>query len=483
MDNNHAVPASSIVVGVALLLVTLALRGASANRLVRSRLLTSCVLFGAYAMAAALAAYGPLPPDVAQQIRSFNPLLLAFGLATLVVVVTINPWREDRLPDRFPTIVQDAIVIALFAIVATLFMQEKVLATTAVGAVVIGFALQDTLGNLFSGLAIQVEKPFAVGHWVTIAGTDGLVSEVTWRATKLRTKAGNFVVVPNSVVAKETITNYSEPTHDTRLDVDVGASYDTPPNEVKAVIAQALRDEPLLVSIREPEILIVDFAPSAVTYRVRVWTTDFAADMRVRDRVRSHIYYAFRRHGITIPYPIQVQIEQGLDAHGPAEDGGRARLVDGVEVLAALSDEQRAQLVASAHTMVYEAGQVIVRQGDPGASMFIVRRGEAAVTISDAGGELARHRTGGFFGEMSLLTGEPRTATVTAVTDCELIEIGVEAFRRVVLSDAAVVEHVTAAVSSRRAELDQHRAASSPAGAAVETPQTLVTRVRRFLRL
>ena len=105
------------------------------------------------------------------------------------------------------------------------------------------------------------------------------------------------------------------------------------------------------------------------------------------------------------------------------------------------------------------------------------------MTISDAGGELARHREGGFFGEMSLLTGEPRTATVTAVTDCELIEIGAEAFRRVVLSDAAVVDRVTAAVSSRRAEPDHHRAASSPSGAAVETPQTLVTRVRRFLRL
>ena len=464
-------------------MVTLALRGASANRLVRSRLVTSCVLFGTYAIAAALAAYGPLPPGVAQQIRSFNPLLLAFGLATLVVVVTINPWREDRLPDRFPTIVQDAIVIALFAIVATLFMQERVLATTAVGAVVIGFALQDTLGNLFSGLAIQIEKPFRVGHWVTIAGTDGLVSEVTWRATKLRTKAGNFVVVPNSVVAKETITNYSEPTHDTRLEVEVGASYDTAPNEVKAVIARALRDEPLLVSSREPEILIGDFAASAVTYRVRVWTTDFAADMRVRDRVRSHIYYAFRRHGITIPYPIQMQIEQKPAARMPADDGERARLIGGVEVLSSLTEEQRAQLVASSHAMVYEAGQVIVRQGDPGASMFVVRRGEAAVTVSDAAGELARHREGGFFGEMSLLTGDPRTATVTAVTDCELIEIGAEAFRRVVLADAAVVERVTAAVATRRAELDQHRAVSTSGPAASETPHTLVTRVRRFLRL
>jgi small-conductance mechanosensitive channel/CRP-like cAMP-binding protein len=477
------VPASSIVVGIALFLVTLALRGASVNRLVRSRLLTSCLLFGTYAAAAALAAYGSLPPGVAQQIRSFNPLLLAFGLATLIVVLTINPWREDRLPDRFPTIVQDAIVIALFALVATLFMQEKVLATTAVGAVVIGFALQDTLGNLFSGLAIQIEKPFRVGHWVTIGGTDGLVSEVTWRATKIRTKAGNFVVVPNSVVAKETITNYSEPTHDTRLEVEVGASYDTPPNEVKAVIARSLRDEPQIVSTREPEILIVDFAASAITYRVRVWTTDFAADMQVRDRVRSHIYYAFRRRGITIPYPIQVQMAQDAPPAAAVDDDARARMIGDVEVLASLSDEQRAQLVATSRTLLYEAGQVIVREGDPGASMFVVKRGEAAVTLGGADGELARHGEGGFFGEMSLLTGDPRTATVTAVTDCELIEIGAEAFRRVVLADTAIVDRVSAAVATRRAELDQHRVARPAGSAPAETPHTLVDRVRRFLRL
>jgi small-conductance mechanosensitive channel/CRP-like cAMP-binding protein len=477
------VAATSIIIGVALLLVTIALRGASANRLVRSRLLTSCLLFGAYAFAAALAAYGPLPPEVAQQIRSFNPLLLAFGLSTLVVVVAINPWREDRLPDRFPTIVQDAIIIALFALVAVLFMQEKILATTAVGAVVIGFALQDTLGNLFSGLAIQIEKPFRVGHWVTIAGTDGLVSEVTWRATKIRTKAGNFVIVPNSVVAKETITNYSEPTQDTRLEVEVGASYDAPPNEVRAVIARALRDEALLVRDREPEILIADFASSAIIYRVRVWTIDFAADMQVRDRVRSHIYYAFRRHGISIPYPIQVQIDQEPPAALPADGVTRARLLDDVEIFASLTAEQRAELVASSRAQVYEAGQVIVHEGDPGASMFVLRRGDASVMLAHTDGEVARHHDGGFFGEMSLLTGDARSATVTAVTDCELIEIASEAFRRVVLADAAILDRVTAAVATRRAELDQHRATRAAGSAVIETPQTLVARVRRFLRL
>ena len=123
-----------MIIGAALLLIALALRSSNANRHARNRLLTCALLFGAYTIGAVLAAYATLPAQPAQQIRSFSPLLLVFGLATLIVVLTINPWREDRLPDRFPTIVQDAIVIALFALVAALFMQEKVLAITAVGA-------------------------------------------------------------------------------------------------------------------------------------------------------------------------------------------------------------------------------------------------------------------------------------------------------------------------------------------------------------
>ena len=137
-------------------------------------------------------------------------------------------------------------VIGLFAIVATVILQDRVFATTAVGAVVIGFALQDTLGNLFAGLAIQIEKPFRVGHWVRIAEVDGLVSEITWRATKVRTKAGNFVIVPNSTLSKDAITNYSEPTLETRIEVEVGASYDARAQPVKTTILDALKHEPLI---------------------------------------------------------------------------------------------------------------------------------------------------------------------------------------------------------------------------------------------
>src|SRR6476646_3546555 len=322
-----------MIAGIVLLLIALVARSATINRYVRSRLLISALLFGAFAVAAALVASGRLPPAVAVQIQTTSPLLLAFALANAVVVLVINPWRLDRIPERFPNIVQDTIVIALFAVAAMLFLPDKVVATTAVGAVVIGFALQDTLGNLFAGLAIQIEKPFRVGHWVTIGGKDGLVSEITWRATKIRTKAGNFVVVPNSVLSRDTITNYSEPTRETRLEVKVSAGYDAPPNEVKEAILTALRGEPSILQNPPAEVLLSDFADSAVSYHVRVWTTEFATDERVRDSVRSRVYYAFHRHRIAFPYPVRVNVESKRHLE-PTEEHGRSSTLDGVEILA-----------------------------------------------------------------------------------------------------------------------------------------------------
>ncbi len=449
----------------------------------RGRLLLSAALFAAYAASAAALVQAPFSPVFQGFLRTAEPLALALALVNLVVVGLLNPWRADRVPDRFPHILQDAIVIALFAVAATIILQEKILATTAVGAVVIGFALQDTLGNLFAGLAIQIEKPFRVGHWVTIGGKDGIVSEITWRATKVRTKAGNFVIVPNSALSRDTITNYSEPTSETRVELEVGVAYDHAPNDVKAVILDAIRDEPLIAGMRPPEVLLVDFAGSSITYRVRVWTTDFNADEVLRDRVRTAIFYAFRRHDISIPFPVQVQLESQASRPVGAERAAAEALLGQVAIFAGLSDGQRAELAGASQLTPYGAGETIVRQGEAGASMFVLARGEAVVRLEPSGTEVARFtEPGAFFGEMSLLTGEPRTASVLAVSDCDVFEIAVEPFRRVVMSDPTVVDRVGLAVAARRAELER-RAATAPSVAAPESHGSFIARIRRFLRI
>jgi small-conductance mechanosensitive channel/CRP-like cAMP-binding protein len=473
----------SIVVGFAFLLASFVLRRATVNRHIRGRLFVSGSLFLIYLLAAMGLAWLPLAPQTYGQIQGVIPLLLAFGAINLLVALSINPWHLDRLPERFPNIVQDALVIALFAVAATLILRERIVTTTAVGAVVIGFALQDTLGNLFAGLAIQVEKPFRVGDWVTTSAQDGLVSEITWRATKMRTKAGNLVVVPNSVLAKETITNYSEPTRLQRLYVEVGASYDTPPNVVKAVIREAMRDDPEISRERATEVLLMEFAASAITYRVRFWISDFEADERVKDRVRSLIYYAFRRHGISIPFPIQVQMSVAEAGVSPSATGVDAQVLFSVPMFSLLSDEERADLLKVARAVVYSADEAIVRQDDAGGSLFVIRQGEAVVKLAGTDGPVARLHAGDVFGEMSLLTGEPRSATVMAATDCDLFEIDAEGFRRLVLANPTVLERVTAATAARREELERHRGVHALAATPTDSTQSLLARVKNFLRL
>jgi small-conductance mechanosensitive channel/CRP-like cAMP-binding protein len=470
-----------VLLGSTLFAAVLLLRSSSTNRHIRGRLLVSAVAFAIHAVLAALVWSGYLPDPLLRQAAFISPLLLAFGGINSVVALAINPWRSDRLPDRFPTIVQDSIVITLFAIAAAAVLQERVFAATAVSAVVLGLALQDTLGNFFAGLAIQIEKPFRVGHWVNVHGADGLVSEITWRATKVRTKSGTFVIVPNSLLSKDTIVNYSEPTIETRLDIEVGVSYEVAPNRVKATILDAIRDEPLISHVVPPEVLLVNFGESSMTYRVRVWIADFAADERLKDHVRSAIYYAFHRAGIVIPFPIRTVIMKP-----PASTDVDPELVEQalrrVSIFADLPVEQRLQIAGVSHRGVYGAGESVVRQGAEGCSMFVLLSGEVAVLIDPGAREVARIPSGGFFGEMSLLTGEPRTATVRTTMDSELLEITADEFKEFVLANPSAVERLGNAIARRQAELDQARAAGH-GEAAGEASRGLVDRIRRFFNL
>ncbi|HUQ88450.1 MAG TPA: mechanosensitive ion channel family protein, partial [Vicinamibacterales bacterium] len=232
------------------------------------------------------------------------------AIVNAAVTVTANPWRLDRPSDRFPAIVQDFAVIVLFVAIGTVLLRQQLLTTSAVGAVVVGFALQDTLGNLFAGLAIQIEKPFRVGQWVQFGDREGQVTEITWRATKLRTKAGQFLIVPNSVISKEPVLNHSEPTIPTRIEVEIGASYNVPPNQVKRAMHEAMANSPLVMRAPEPQVIVKGFGASAIDYAAQFWIEDYAIDRTARDQVRTNLWYTFRRHNIEIPYPIQVQYER-----------------------------------------------------------------------------------------------------------------------------------------------------------------------------
>jgi small-conductance mechanosensitive channel/CRP-like cAMP-binding protein len=479
-----SIPAQ-VVSGLVLLVLGLAIRLLTKNRVIASRVrLTIALALAFVAMDAALATTGFLSSDTRALLGSIAQLLFAFAIIHFVVLVTVNPLAADRVPERFPTIVQDVIVFTLFALVATLVFQEKFLTTSAVGAVVAGLALQDTLGNFVAGLAIQVEKPFRLGHWIKLGEWEGEVAEITWRAVKVRTREGNQVIIPNGELSKSALTNYSEPASPTRVHVEVGAAYEHPPSAVKTAIHEALDHEPLVLRTPPPHVLLVAFADSAITYRAHFWIERLTLDEEATNRVRTGIYYSFRRHGISIPFPIQVQYEAEMAPAAPTDEMRRGweRLLAGTDLFGLLSENDRQALAASASARLYGDGETIVRQGEPGESAYVIAEGRARVTLDPGDTEVAMLRAGQYFGEMSLLTGESRTATVRASGDCQVLEITAADFRRLILENPTTIDRIGQSVAERRAGLAKAREASAIT-VPHESATSFVSRIRRFLRV
>lgn len=474
---------SVIVASAALIVVALAIHSLSQNRVARGKLRFAMALGGAALALAAARLHPRVATGVPAELR-LPDLLLALGIITATAAALLNPLRHDRTSVRFPNIVQDAVIVLVFYIVATFAYRDSSLVTaSAVSAIVVGFALQDTLGNAFAGLAIQIEKPFRVGHWIRLGDHEGQVQEVTWRATKLRTRGGAFVIVPNSIISKDPITNYSEPIVPVRLHVDVGATYLKTPAVVKAAMLEALQQTPLALTSPPPRVYLTDFGNSAIVYRLSFWVASYDDQEAAVDQARSAIFYSFARHQIEIPYPIQ--IEHSREEVSTALTANQVReAIDRVDIFSAMSESERAALASTVGERLYGVDEVIVRQNEAGRSMFVVQSGEVRVTIDPGGREVARIGSGGVFGEMSLLTGEPRTATVSAIGDAVLLEIDADAFRRVVLANPAVVEAISLIVVSRRAGLDRARALAEEDHAALRVQsQSLLGRIRQFLRL
>jgi small-conductance mechanosensitive channel/CRP-like cAMP-binding protein len=464
-----------------LLAIVLGLQSTTRNRFVQRRL-RFCVVLLLVSIGLHAALQVPSLQQTLQDFVRLPDLLLAAALINTLISTILNPLGEDRVSDRFPHIVQDALFVVFFFGTATLIFRENWTAS-AVSAVVVGFAAQDTLGNAFAGLGIQIEKPFRVGHWVKVGEFEGKVEQVTWRATKIHTRDGTYVIVPNNTISKESITNYSEPIVPVRIHVDVGATYLKTPNEVKAALQEALAQSSLVLTSPAPRIMLHEFANSSINYRVHFWVSDYEKEPAARDEVRTAIYYSFRRRDIDIPWPIQVEYQGNAMPSVAMPPDAISAALRAVELFAALNEEEIAELAEGSRETLYAAGEVVVRQSEPGTSMFVLHRGEVRVTLDPGGQEVARISAGGFFGEMSLLTGDPRTATVSTTQDTLLIEIPAESFRRVALDHPAVLDAISTAVIARRAGLDKTRAATLGDSALRDQSSTLLSRVRRFLRL
>jgi small-conductance mechanosensitive channel/CRP-like cAMP-binding protein len=381
-----------------------------------------------------------IPNDLVSQKTAVAAFVLfLFGAIRLVLEFVDSITRRGKV--HFSSIMKQLVMLVLWFVVVMVVLYTdfgvkplSILTTTTVAAAVLGFALQETLGNVFSGLSLSIGRPFEPGDWIRSGTHVGQVKGIAWRATTILTRANERLEIPNSVIAKEALYNYA--TGHVRDEITVGISYGVPPNHVREVVLTLLHDVPQVLREPAPEVQADSYGDFAIQYRIKYWIADYGAQEHVRDRVASSLWYALRRHSIEIPFPTRtVHVrDAGRDEDERADAQFERELMTDlrqVDWLHGLSDDELRMLVPTVSVRQFGAGEMLVRIGEPGESMFIVRSGRCEVIGHTADGQL-RHLAeigrGVVTGEMALMTGEPRNANVRALTDVEVIEMDREGF-------------------------------------------------------
>ncbi|MEI8139664.1 MAG: mechanosensitive ion channel family protein [bacterium] len=355
---------------------------------------------------------------------------------------------------------------------------------------IVGNATQDTLGNLFAGLALNTERPFQIGDWVTVSGNTGRVVDTTWRATRLRTKSEDYIIIPNASIARDAIINYSRPTTQHGCYLPIGVDYESPPNAVRSAILSVLADIPEVLSSPAPVANLTGYGDFSMNFTIKFFIADYSQLDPIQSMVMDRLWYVFKRQGIGIPYPIQdVRLSNRVVSERNILEVNRKAvrdLVKRVELFQSLSDAECEGLVASVDTVPFAAGETLCREGDPGDSFYVIRSGTVVVKIRGTDGvsvEVARLSKGQFFGEMSLLTGERRMASVVADEDVEVVRVSSQDFAALLKANSELASKLAAALEKRLAGRQAHLAISSTKMPVPENQSMLAARIRRFFGL
>lgn len=401
--------------------------------------------------------------------------------------------RSGRPPPRLLVDLGNALVwLACACIIAASVFGwplAGILTTSGVAVAVLGFALRDMLASLFAGVALNVERPYHIGDWIEIEpGPAARVIEVGWLTTRAVTRDGVGVVLPNAHLATRSFRNYSRPEPHFRETITITLDHDAAPERVeRLLLAAAAEVRDIGPPLPAPDVKIAEFGPRGIVWQLRFWLSDYAQLPELRYRVQRAVLRHLHQAGLSLPYAkldlFHAEMPQRSFEPGRADEALLARC----ELFHPLAPGDLAQLAAAARHHRLPAGAVLLRQGDPGGSLFIVIEGVLEIWLDRPDGSRRRINSvgaGGVIGEFSLLTGERRSATVTVKRDALLLEIGREAIAPLLERSPELVESLSRTLAQRQ----QVSAAASTAQPDLPKPPaadmaSLGQRIRNFFGL
>ena len=464
------------------------------NTLVFLGLCLLAQLAGAALLAAGVARAGATVRDAA---------ILATGIA-LIRLAGLALFRVALPAVRIktPRIVEDIIVVAAYVAWALVRLRlagmdpASLLTTSAVITAVVAFAMQDTLGNVLGGLLLELDDSIAIGDWIKFDDLSGRVAEIHWRHTVIMTRNNERVIVPNSALMKTRFTLIGNPDQEPvrwRRWIWFDVEYGVAPSRVLALAEQAMAaaEVPNVAAEPKPNCVLMEFAQSYCRYALRYYLTDPRPDDATDTRVRVLLFAALRRAGIDMAFPEFIvhtvkENEQREAARHALNIERRLVVLCEVELFGALEEAERRSLADRLVYAPFAAGDVMTRQGAVAHWLYILTEGEAEVWIDAPGGRraIAGLRAGDVFGEMGMMTGAPRRATVTAKTDVECYRLDKAGFADIVRSRPSIAEDLSRVLAERETRLVQVSDAARADAANVRSRSaTLLERMRGFFGL
>lgn len=330
--------------------------------------------------------------------------------------------------------------------------------STIIG-IVIGLALQDTLGNFFAGAAIQADNPFQIGDVINIPnkGT-GVVESISWRGVKIRTFQNKIIIVSNTVLGKEIFEIAPKDNLNARI-VFFNTVYENSPARTIQVLRDVVRQVENVSQMIRPNIRIRNLGDNGIDWEIKYWLEDYSKYNDTDALIRQRLWYAFQREKLEFAYPThRVYVESEQKPEENIEVGSEiSDRIHNVPIFAPLNDDEVEKLARASRLRVFAPGEKIVRKGQKGNSMFIVHNGSVTVQVREDGKvkPIRQLKEGGFFGEMGLFTGEPRTATVVADEETEVLEIKHYCLKPILEENPELVETFSKIIDERRADLDE----------------------------
>ena len=408
-----------------------------------------------------------------------NALLMYFIVLFFIRLVDglfrrtyLKKGEQVPLPSVLHSFILAVVYLAVFFIILRGILNINItpfLATSALLTAILGLAFQDALSNVVSGISLHFTKSFDKGHWVEIGGHEGVVIDINWRETRLFDRQFNMVVIPNNKAAEERIVNYSLPDKKSALLLPLKISFSADPAKVFSALKEAALESPKVLSSPVPIIQVHGYDDVGVEYKLKFWITDYAQKHPIMADVAQKIWYKFKRQGIEIPIPLGDKVGEVLKTVFEKE-AARLRESEDEEIYAALKnssllrdgpdgpvlveDEQIRNMVPRFAKHRYAASEVLFRQGEPGATCYIIVKGaiRGEIIYEEKGKPYKsefRVEKGGVFGEMSLFTGMPRTATGFIEEPSELLEIDADIFGRLLENNPGLAETIADLISRR----------------------------------